>query len=153
MERTTFLDHYRISTEYDGSPMEIGRVGPAVIYRASDLRSDAYVALTLLPIASIDLEARESFEQQARVAQELDHLSIAKTTAFGVVDDRFVLASEYPFGETVKTWIAAHGPMPPDAVLRIALQVVSALSAARFHGLTHPAIQPSNHVIGPGWIA
>jgi serine/threonine protein kinase len=153
MERTTFLDHYRICTEYDGSPMEIGRVGPAIIYRALDLRSDAYVALTLLPIASIDPEARESFEQKARAAQQLDHLSIAKTTAFGVVDDHFVLVSEYPFGETVETWIAAHGPMPPDAVLRIALQVVSALSAATFHGLTHPAVHPSNLVIVPGGTA
>jgi len=153
MERTTFLEYYRISNGYNGSPTELGRVGPAVIYKASDLRSGARVALTLLPIASVDPAARESFEEQARAAQQLDHLSIAKTTAFGVVDDQFVLVSEYPQGETVETWTAAHGPMPPDAVLRIALQVVSALTAASFYGLVHPAVQPSNLVIVPGGTA
>ena len=40
--------------------------------------------------------------------------------------------------------------MPPDAVLRVAAQVVSALSAASFHRLTHRAIQPSNLLIVPG---
>ena len=153
MERTTFLEYYRISNGYQGSPTELGQVGPAVIYAASDLRSGARVALTLLPVASVDPAARESFEKQARAAQQLDHLSIAKTSAFGVVDDQFVLVSEYPQGETVETWTAAHGPMPPDAVLRIALQVVSALTAASFYGLIHPAVQPSNLVIVPGGTA
>jgi serine/threonine protein kinase len=40
--------------------------------------------------------------------------------------------------------------MPPDAVLRVAAQVVSALSAASLHRLTHRAIQPSNLLIVPG---
>src|ERR1700682_365975 len=40
--------------------------------------------------------------------------------------------------------------MTPDVVLRIALQVVSALGVATFHKLTHRAIQPSNLVIVPG---
>src|SRR5437764_14187077 len=40
--------------------------------------------------------------------------------------------------------------MPPDAVLRVAAQVASALSAASFHRLTHRAIQPSNLLIVPG---
>ncbi len=47
----------------------------------------------------------------------------------------------------------AHGPMPADAVLRIGLQVVRALAAAAFHGLTHRGIQPSNMVIVPGQTA
>jgi serine/threonine protein kinase len=40
--------------------------------------------------------------------------------------------------------------MPADAVLRVALEIVAALQAASFHGLTHPAIQPSNIVIVRG---
>src|SRR5437867_3332862 len=48
------------------------------------------------------------------------------------------------------TFLGHYGPMPPDAVLRVAAQVVSALSAASFHRLTHRAIQPSNLLIVPG---
>jgi serine/threonine protein kinase len=149
MERTTFFEHYRICNQYDGAPAEISRTGPAIVNKASDLRSGAPVALTLIPIASVDPAARDRFEEQARAADKLDHINISKIVAFGIVDDQFAFVSEYPQGGTVDSWIAEHGPMPPDAVLRVTLQVVSALSAGSFHGLTHPAIQPSNLMIVP----
>ena len=40
--------------------------------------------------------------------------------------------------------------MPPEPVLHIAAQVVSALSTVSFHRLRHRAVQPSNLVIVPG---
>jgi serine/threonine protein kinase len=150
MERTIFAEHYRICAKGDGSPREISRTGSAIIYKAKDIRSGEPVTLELIPIASMDPLARERFEEQARAVQLLDHINIAKVCAFGVEDDHFVLISEYLEGETAESWIAAHGPMGLDAVLRIALQVVSALSAASFHGLMHPAIWPSNLLLVPG---
>ena len=56
-------------------------------------------------------------------------------------------------GETLDTWVASHGPMPPEAVLRVALQVVNAVAAAGYHGVTHRAIQPANLAIVPGQVA
>ena len=150
MERTTFAEHYRICAKGDGSSRELSRTGSAIIYKAKDIRSGEPVALQLIPIASVGPAARERFEEQARAAQLLDHINIAKVCAFGVEDDHFVFVSEYLDGETLDSWIAANGPMALDAVLRIALQVVSALSAASFHGLTHPPIWPSNLMIVPG---
>jgi serine/threonine protein kinase len=150
MERTTFAEYYRLCGKGDGSPRELSRTGSAIIYKAKDIRSGEPVTLELIPISSVDPVARERFEEQARAAQLLDHINIAKICAFGVEDDHFVLVSEYLEGETADSWIAEDGPMGLDAVLRIALQVVSALSAASFHGLTHPAIWPSNLVIVPG---
>ena len=150
MERTTFAEHYRICAKGDGSDRELSRTGGAITYKAKDIRSGEPVALKLIPIVSMDPAAREQFEEQARAAQSLDHINVAKVSAFGVEDDRFVFVSEYLEGEALDAWIAANGPMALDAVLRIALQVVSALSAASFHGLTHRAIRPSNLVIVPG---
>jgi serine/threonine protein kinase len=150
MERATFCEHYQIANQYDGSPTELGRFGPAVIYKASDLRTGEPVALTLLPIESVEPAERDRFEEHVRVAQQLDHLNIAKIVAFGATEDRFAFVSEYPQGETLEAWVAAHGPMPADAVLRVALQVMSALAAASFVALTHPAIQPSNLIIVSG---
>src|SRR6266576_7094040 len=150
MERTTFAEHYRICAKGDGSPRELSRTGSAIIYKAKDIRSGEPVALQLIPIASVGPAARERFEEQARAAQLLDHINIAKVCAFGVEDDHFVFVSEYLDGETLDSWIAANDPMALDAVLRIALQVVSALSAASFHELTHPAIWPSNLMIVAG---
>src|SRR6202790_2003887 len=150
MEQTTFAEHYRICAKGDGSPRELSRTGSAITYKAKDIRSGEPVALKLIPIASMDPAAREQFEEQVRAAQLLDHINIAKVCAFGVEDHHFVFVSEYLEGETADSWIAAHGPMALDAVLRIALHVVSALSAASFHGLTRRAIWPSNLMIVPG---
>lgn len=153
MEWTTFAEHYRLCGKGDGFPRELSRTGGAIIYKAKDIRSGEPVTLELIPISSVDPVARERFEEQARAAQLLDHINIAKVYAFGVEEDHFVLVSEYLEGETADSWIAEDGPMGLDAVLRIALQVVSALSAASFHRLTHPAIWPSNLMIVPGPIA
>jgi len=150
MEQTTFLEHYRISVSRDGIPHELGRAGAAITYKAVDKRSGEPVALKLIPIGNIDEEAQKQFEEQARPAQQLHHVSIAKILDFGKEAGQFVYVSEYLEGETVDSWIEEHGPMPPDAVLRVAAQVVSALSAASFHRLTHRAIQPSNLLIVPG---
>ncbi|HJT82011.1 MAG TPA: protein kinase [Chthoniobacterales bacterium] len=145
-----FLDQYRISKAADGTPMEVARNGPAITYKASDLKSGAPVTLTVVPTISVDPAERERFEQKARTAMLLDHVNVAKTVAFGAVDDSLVFVSEYPLGESVDAWVKVHGPMPADAVLRVALQIVSALGAASFHGLNHPAIQPANIVIVTG---
>jgi serine/threonine protein kinase len=150
MERTTFLGHYRICVNGDGAPQELGRAGPAITYKAVDEWSGEPVVLKLIPIGNIDPEAQEQFEEQARPAQQLHHINIAKVLDFGKEAGQFVYVSEYLEGETVDSWIEEHGPMPPDAVLRVAAQVVSALSAASFHRLTHRAIQPSNLLIVPG---
>src|SRR6266446_744396 len=150
MERTTFAEHFRICAKGDGSHRELSRTGDAITYKAKDIRSGEPVALKLIPIVSVDPAARERFEEQARAAQLLDHINIAKVSAFGVEEDHFVFVSEYLEGETLDSWIAANGPMALDAVLRIALQVISALSAASFHGLTHRAIRPSNLMIVSG---
>ncbi|PYJ39592.1 MAG: hypothetical protein DME81_03155 [Verrucomicrobia bacterium] len=150
MEQTTFLGHYRISVSRDGTPHEIGRAGAAITYKAVDQRSGEPVALKLIPIANIDEELQKQFEEQARPAQQLHHSNIAKVLDFGKEAGQFVYVSEYLEGETVDSWIEEHGPMPADAVLRVAAQVVSALSAASFHRLTHRAIQPSNLLIVPG---
>jgi serine/threonine protein kinase len=150
MEHTTFLGHYRISTNYDGAPRELGRAGTAITYKATDSRSGEPVSLKLIPIANIDPEIQKQFEEQARTAQQLHHINIVKVLDFGQEAGQFVYVSEYLEGETVDSWIEEHGPMPPDAVLRVAAQVVSALSAASFHRLTHRAIQPSNLLIVPG---
>ncbi len=150
MEQTTFLGHYRISVSRDGTPHELGRAGAAITYKAVDQRSGEPVALKLIPIANIDEELQKQFEEQARPAQQLHHANIAKVLDFGKEAGQFVYVSEYLEGETVDSWIEEHGPMPADAVLRVAAQVASALSAASFHRLTHRAIQPSNLLIVPG---
>src|SRR5438270_2974032 len=147
---TTFSKHYCVCIREDGTQRELARLGSVVTYKAIDYRSGHPVALQVIPLTSVDQAAREQFEEQARAAQTLDHINIAKVFDVRVEDEHIVFITEYLQGETVEAWIVAHGTMAPDAVVRIGLQVVSALAAAMFHGLTHRAIQPSNLMIVPG---
>ncbi|HET6887917.1 MAG TPA: hypothetical protein VFH87_08335 [Candidatus Udaeobacter sp.] len=150
MERTTFLEHYRVRLDSDGTPNELGRDGAAIAYEAVDERSSEAVALTLVPVESIDPALREQFEEQARAVQRLRHVNMAKVFDFEREGENYVYVCERLSGETLMRWVAQHGPMPADSTLRVAEQIVSVLSSASFHHLPYPSIDPSGIFVVPG---
>ena len=150
MKQTIFLNHYRICTVADGSPKQVSRSGAAINCKATDTRSGEPVELQLVPLAVIDPAKREQFEERALAVQKLNHPNIAHVFEVGADNEYFVFVSEFLEGETADAWLIEHGPMPPDAVLRVAIQVVRAMAAGAFQGLIHRAIQPSNLMILPG---
>ena len=93
MERTTFLKNYRIRLQYDGSPYEPDRNGPAISYEAVDERTGEPVSVTLIPAESIDAAERQQFEEDAFAAQKLRHANIAKVLDFGREGDDYVYVS------------------------------------------------------------
>src|SRR5205809_2561489 len=150
MERTTFLEHYRVHLGSDGTPNELGRDGAVIAYEAVDERSGEPVALTLVPVESIDPALQDQFEEQGRAVQRLRHVNIAKVFDFGREGENYVYVSERLPGETLAAWVAQHGPMPADATLRVAEQIVSVLSSASFHKLPYPPVQPQDIIVVPG---
>ena len=150
MERTTFLEYYRLCVNRDGAPRELDRTGAIVTYKAVDERTGETVELKLIPFESVEPAVRDPLEEGARGAERLSHINVAKVLDFGRQEDQFVYVSERLHGEKLDNWIAQHGPMPPEAVLHVAAQVVSALSTINFHRLSYGAVQPSNLVIVPG---
>src|SRR6266550_6727765 len=150
MERTRFLQHYRIRVRSDGSPYEVDRNGAGVGYEAVDERTAEPVSLRLIPLESIDPATRGRFEEQVSTAQKLRHVNIAKIFDFGREGSDFVYVSEHLPGEMLAEWVRSHGPMRADAALRVAEQIVSVLSSASFHKLPYPSIQPSDVMIVPG---
>jgi Protein kinase domain len=153
MERTTFLKNYRIRLQYDGSPYEPDRNGPAISYEAVDERTGEPVSVTLIPTESVDSSEREQFEEQVSAAQKLRHVNVAKVLDFGREGDDYVYVSERLPGETLASWVRSHGPMPADAALRVGEQIISVLSSAGFHKLPYPSIQPSDIILVPGQTA
>jgi Protein kinase domain len=153
MERTTFLNNYRIRLQYDGTPYEPDRDGPATSYEGVDERTTEPVSVTLIPTESIDAAEREGFEEHVSSAQKLHHVNIAKVLDFGREGDDYVYVSERLAGETLASWVRSHGPMPADAALRVGEQIVSVLSSAGFHKLPYPPIQASDVMLVPGQTA
>ena len=150
MERTIFLQHYRVCLGSDGEPNELGRDGAVIAYEAVDDRSGEPVALTLVPTDGVDPTLRDQFEEQARAVQRLRHVNIAKVFDFGREGGNYVYISERLPGETLAAWVAQHGPMPADAALRVAEQIVSVLSSAGFHKLPYPPVEPAYIFVVPG---
>jgi hypothetical protein len=150
MERTIFLQHYRVCLGSDGEPNELGRDGAVIAYEAVDERTGEPVALTLVPTDSVNPALRDRFEEQARAVQRLRHVNIAKVFDFGREGGNYVYVSERLPGETLAAWVAQHGPMAADATLRVAEQIVSVLSSAGFHKLPYPPVEPAYIFVVPG---
>ena len=153
MERTTFLKNYRIRLQYDGTPYQPSSAGPATSYEAVDERTGDPVSVTLIPVASIDPDERQAFEDRISSAQKLQHVNIGNVRDFGREGDDYIYVSERLAGETLASWVQSHGPMPADAVLRVAEQIVSVLSSASFHKLPYPPIEASEIMLVPGQTA
>ena len=83
MERTTFLKNYRIRLQYDGTPYEPDRNGPAISYEAVDERTGEPVSVTLIPAESIDPSERQHFEENALAAQKLRPEAPVAMAAYG----------------------------------------------------------------------
>ena len=153
MHSSVYLKHYRLPPETLGSIATSAELPLEGTFKATDARSGAPVSLTLISVAKISKEDREDFERRARALTQFDHLHIARTVEFGREGDVYAFVSEYPRGETTEAWVAQYGRMPPEAVLRIGLQVVSAIGAAAFDHIFHRSLNPSNLLIVPGQMA
>jgi serine/threonine-protein kinase len=59
-------------------------------------------------------------------------------------DDVSFLVREYDPGPTLQQVLAEHGPVPPEVVRRILVQVAMALGWAHSLGIVHHGVRPSN---------
>lgn len=158
MEQKIFLGKYRVAADKTAlsaaEPLE-GTVvteqqTTAVVYRAEEIESGRDVAVEVIPAASFKTVVREELEAEALAAKKVNHINIPALYDFGVEDDHLIYVTEYVDGTSAEEWVNEHGPMPTGAVLRIALQVVSAMGAAAFHRISHHAINPANLLLVPG---
>jgi serine/threonine protein kinase len=151
MENKIFFGKYQVAVDRTGMPIELRRNASGVTCKAEEIESGREVALELVKVPSaLDPETREKIEVEAAAAKQLNHVNIPALYDFGFDNSDLVYVTEYFEGVTAESWVTAHGPMPVRAVLRIALQVVSALGAATFQLVMHRSIHPGNIMIVPG---
>jgi serine/threonine-protein kinase len=158
MEHKIFLGKYRVAAdEIALSGAEpLGGVAVAeqptttVVYRGEKIESGRDVSLEVIPAGAFKPVVREELEAEALAAKKLNHINIPAIYDFGIEDDHLIYVTEYFDGTSAEEWVNQHGPMPTGAVLRIALQVVSAMGASAFHKISHHAINPANLMLVPG---
>jgi eukaryotic-like serine/threonine-protein kinase len=122
----------------------LARGGMGDVYRATDERLHRDVALKVLADARTG-EARriDRFMHEARVTASLDHPNVVRVFDVGRFEERAYLVAELLEGETLQSRIA-HGPLPPDEVLRIGKEIGRGLAAAHAAGLVHRDLKPDN---------
>jgi tetratricopeptide (TPR) repeat protein len=141
------FDHYQLETDPQGIPVELGRGGMGVTYRAIDTVLGHPVALKVIDShLAADPEAQERFLSEARAAARLRHPNVASVFYYGVrqTDGQCFYAMELVEGETLEAHFSRTGPLPVQLALEVVSQIARALTAAQNQGLVHRDLKPAN---------
>jgi eukaryotic-like serine/threonine-protein kinase len=127
---------------------EIGSGGMGAVYRAHDDRLDRDVAIkVLLPGTLQDEAARKRFRREALTLSRLNHPNIATIHDFNSEGDVDFVVMELLEGSTLSDLLRTR--LPIERVVRIALQIVSALEEAHDRGIVHRDLKPGNIMVTP----
>ena len=133
------IQHYRIVSL-------IGEGGMGSVYLAEDRKLHRRVSLKLLPQAATrDQERLHRFKQEARASSALNHPNVVTIHEISEDGDRHFIAAEFIDGETLRERLAS--PIAIDEVIRIAIEVTSALVATHRVHVVHRDIKPENIMI------
>ncbi|HKY31761.1 MAG TPA: protein kinase [Candidatus Polarisedimenticolia bacterium] len=136
----TTLSHYRILGK-------LGEGGMGVVYRALDTRLEREVALKVLrqDLAG-DPERFARFQREARALAVLNHPHVGGIHQIDETGGVAFIVMELIEGQTLRQRIGGR-PLPPDALLDLALQIADALAAAHSKGIVHRDIKPPNILV------
>jgi Tol biopolymer transport system component/serine/threonine protein kinase len=123
--------------------------GMGNVYLAVDIRLRRQVAIKLLPFEfTRDASRVDRFELEARAASALNHPNIVTIYDIGQSEQRHFIAAEFVEGSTFRELISG-AQMKVEEIVRVALQIAEALSAAHAAGITHRDIKPENIMLRP----
>jgi Tol biopolymer transport system component/predicted Ser/Thr protein kinase len=122
----------------------LGVGGMGAVYRARDTRLDRGVALKVLrQDGPGEGQASARIAREARAIASLNHPNICAVYDVGESDGRDYLVMELLEGETLQQRLA-RGFLDVRELLRYALALADALSAAHARGLIHRDLKPAN---------
>jgi len=141
LEPNTTVSHYKILSS-------IGKGGMGEVYLAEDAELDRKVAIKFLSEElSKDSDKVNRFIQEAKAASALNHPNILTVYEIGTWEDTRYIATEFIEGETLREIVRRKDSVALNRILKIAIQVSEALSAAHEAGIAHRDIKPENIMV------
>lgn len=130
-------------------PVEIGRGGFGVVYRAYQRSMNRTVAVKL--VTGLDEDARLRFERERRALGSVStHPNIVTVYDSGTsTTGRPYLVMEYLEAGSLAGRLARRGPLPWQDVTRIGVQLAGALETAHRAGVLHRDLKPENVLVSP----
>ncbi|MEV8443744.1 protein kinase [Actinosynnema sp. NPDC051121] len=117
-----------------------------VVWAAFDRKLKRQVALKR-PHTAADHTDRSRFRREAETAAQVQHPNAV--SVFDTVDaDDCWLVMEYLPAESLDRTLAANGPLPPERVARIGVQIAGALAAVHAKNIVHRDVKPGNVLVG-----
>src|SRR5438067_720504 len=114
------------------------------VYKAHQTKLDRLVALKVLPLETgSDPAFAERFSREARALAKLNHRNIVTVHDFGQAAGHSYFIMEYVDGMNLR-WRLRAGPLTPQEVVQIVVQICDALQYAHDEGIVHRDIKPEN---------
>jgi putative nucleotidyltransferase with HDIG domain len=124
---------------------ELGSGGMGYVFYAEHVVIGRRAAIKILkPEVSRDKTVTSRFLNEARAANEIHHPNVIEITDIGQEGDLHYIVMNFLEGETLGERIERAKTLDEETTLRIARQVVSALSAAHDRGIVHRDLNPDN---------
>ncbi|NOU31979.1 MAG: protein kinase [Polyangiaceae bacterium] len=127
----------------------IGAGGMGAVYEARESTLGRRIAVKVLHAAATDGETLDRFRREAQVLASLSHVHIVQVSDFQLnLGEPPFLVMEYLEGRSLGD-LVREAPLPPLRVAALAVQVLSALTAAHVAGIIHRDIKPDNIFVVP----
>ncbi|GMV17695.1 MAG: serine/threonine protein kinase [Polyangiaceae bacterium] len=123
----------------------IGEGAFGQVFRATDLKDGAGVALKLLSAESVDAAGLERFRREAELATKLQHPNTIRLIGFNLRSQAMpFIVYELLEGEPLKSLMSREGPLAEARAAAITMQVLRSLMEAHEVGIVHRDIKPGN---------
>lgn len=135
------ISHYEIIGK-------LGSGGMGEVHLARDTRLQREVAIKCLPEeGGDDPTARKRFLREARAAGGLAHPNVCAVHEIGEEDGLVYIVMQRVNGQPLSARLQRNGPLPPQEVRQIGIQVAEALAAAHAATIVHRDIKPHNIMV------
>jgi len=135
------FDRYQIR-----APMAQGGMGS--IYRAVDITTGQEVAVKIPDPTMIGDPAQyERFQRELEVMKTLRHPAIQHGVTSGQFNRMPFLVTELVDGQSMRTWVQQHAPVPTDEAMPLIRRIADAIAYCHENNVIHRDLKPENILI------